>query len=335
MILQYVTKATLDDLQLNFKSYKEHYVNQDKKWFNNYFKENNGLISCDKEFPDFQMNLDATGIDMSKKHPEYGLNEIENIKILYGALKDLPLSVAWDERFWTGLSHTVLWDYIWFRRKSEIQSGVDKDIKSSYLRIIAGRRGVFVNCVSRLWWAGYLTYDDSRENPYELTRLLAQKAFPSQMVLLSSRNFTSNRDIMHGILRALLDYEKLGYQVNRAAFETILTYLNNISAVTILDFLSEEEIYQISKERLEIYLAGLTEAELEKAKKKDNFIHQVLPKKKSLGEEIVLSVEKEKNKSKKPLYTGSFLVAEPRRKTSRYTSRKKGIKRTITLGKNK
>ena len=329
MHLPYVTKETLDDLKNNFSSYEEYYINQDKEWFEQYFKERQGLVYSSMDFPKFIMNLDPTGIDMSKKDPEYGLNELENIKILYGALKTLPLSVAWDERFWTGLSHTVLWDYIWFRRKNKIQSGVDKDIKSSYLRILAGRRGVFVNCVSRLWWAGYLTYDDSRTDPYELTRVLAQKAFPSQMVLLSSRNFSSNRSIMHGILRALLDYEKQGYQVNRAAFESILTYLNNISAVTILDFLNESEIYNIAKERLSAYIAGLSSAQLEKAKQSTVIIDR------GIQENILVSVPTKSKYHKQPVYTGSFTVADSRRKQSRYGNRRKAITRTITLGQKK
>lgn len=250
MIIQYVSQGALDDLKANFESYKVHYVNQEKSWFEQYFKEKHGLIPYQREIPNFQMNM---ALDQ-KMNPDYNMSDLANIKIIYEALKEIPLSVAYDERFWAGLSHTVLWDYIWYRRKKEIQSEVDKDIQSSYWRIIAGRRGVFVNCLSRLWWAGYLTYDKQRKDPYELTRVLAQRAFPSQMVLISSRNFTSKKSIFHGILQAMLEFERKGYEVNRAAFEVVLKYLNNISAITILDFLSKEEIYQISKERLERFI---------------------------------------------------------------------------------
>ena len=344
MILQYVTQETLDDLNGNFDSYKEHYVNHDKDWFDTYFQNRNGLVSYDKEFPNFQMNMNPSGIDMTRKDPEFGLNEVENIKILYGALKELPLSVAWDERFWTGLSHTVLWDYIWFRRKNKIctetedgiKAGADKDIKSSYLRIIAGRRGMFVNCVSRLWWAGYLTYDAKRKDPYELTRILAQKAFPSQMVLLSSRNFTSNKDVLHGILQALLDFEKQGYQVNRKAFEVVLTYLNNISAATILDFLSEEEIYQISKEQLEQYIESLSADELKKVTAKNS--HSGVSQYSELEsvDPIQQKVAEKPTITKEPVYAGLFSKVSHEKKKSRRNGRgKKLVTRTLILGEKK
>lgn len=329
MILQFMTQKALDDLKLNFESYREHYVNQDKEWFEQYFEDTDGLVTYKEEFPDFQMNM---ALDQ-KQNPDYNVSDFENIKILYGALKDLPLSVAYSERFWAGLSHTILWDYIWYRRKAKIENGKDKDIKSSYLRIISGRRGVFVNCISRLWWAGYHTYDENREDPYELTKVLAQRAFPSQMVLLSSRNFTSNKAILRGILQALLEFDKQGYVVDRYSFETILTYLNNISALTILDFFTEDEIYHISKEQLARYI------QLGLAKKKEIENKSYIQNNKEMQEKVVLAAEsptaKDMGKQKSPVYAGSFSVVKGKKDATTKSKRNRPITRTITIGKKR
>ena len=201
---------------------------------------------------------------------------MKNIRIVYDALKELPLSVACDARLWTGLAHTSLWDYVWYRQHEEIAKAKTakakkETIQKAFFCVGNGkRRSLFVNCLSRLWWTGYLVYDEKRKNPYELaeTLMYGQKghSFASQIVLLSSRNFISNKHLFHGILQAILDFKRAGNEVNRVVFETVLSYFNNISAATVLDFLPEEEVRQMAKEQLDIYVgnAAATAAQTEK-----------------------------------------------------------------------
>lgn len=266
MHLQYMKQETMDDLLLNYDEYKVHYEKEDREWFSQHFNENNSLMEYAKDFPEFTMDKDEN----------FNVSDLKNIRIVYDALKELPLSVACDARLWTGLAHTSLWDYVWYRQHEEIEKAKTakakkEKIQKAFFCVGNGkRRSLFVNCLSRLWWTGYLVYDENRKNPYELaeTLMYGQKghSFASQIVLLSSRNFISNKHLFHGILQAILDFKRAGNEVNRVVFETVLSYFNNISAATVLDFLPEEEVRQMAKEQLDIYVghAAETAAQTEK-----------------------------------------------------------------------
>ena len=265
MHLQYMKQETMDDLLLNYDEYKVHYEKEDREWFSQHFNENNSLMEYAKDFPEFTMDKDEN----------FNASDLKNIRIVYDALKELPLSVACDARLWTGLAHTSLWDYVWYRQHEEIAKAKTakakkEKIQKAFFCVGNGkRRSLFVNCLSRLWWTGYLVYDEKRKNPYELaeTLMYGQKghSFASQIVLLSSRNFISNKHLFHGILQAILDFKRAGNEVNRVVFETVLSYFNNISAATVLDFLPEE-VRKMAKEQLDIYVgdAAETAAQTEK-----------------------------------------------------------------------
>lgn len=259
MHLQYMKQETMDDLLLNYDEYKIHYEKEDREWFSQHFNENNSLMEYVKDFPEFTMDKDEN----------FNVSDLKNIRIVYDALKELPLSVACDARLWTGLAHTSLWDYVWYRQHEEIAKAKTakakkEKIQKAFFCVVNGkRRSLFVNCLSRLWWTGYLVYDEKRKNPYELaeTLMYGQKghSFASQIVLLSSRNFISNKHLFHGILQAILDFKRAGNEVNRVVFETVLSYFNNISAATVLDFLPEEEVRKMAKEQLDIYVGNAAE----------------------------------------------------------------------------
>lgn len=259
MHLQYMKQETMDDLLLNYDEYKIHYEKEDREWFSQHFNENNSLMEYVKDFLEFTMDKDEN----------FNVSDLKNIRIVYDALKELPLSVACDARLWTGLAHTSLWDYVWYRQHEEIAKAKTakakkEKIQKAFFCVGNGkRRSLFVNCLSRLWWTGYLVYDEKRKNPYELaeTLMYGQKghSFASQIVLLSSRNFISNKHLFHGILQAILDFKRAGNEVNRVVFETVLSYFNNISAATVLDFLPEEEVRKMAKEQLDIYVGNAAE----------------------------------------------------------------------------
>lgn len=247
MKLQYLTQDALDFLSAGFEDNKEHYIRNDKQWFMDMLQEMEGLVTLNIDFPELVMNMDD---DYKASKPDYNLSDFTNIRIMYDALRGLPQSMACDPRFWVGLTHTVLWDYVWYRRYTDIKGDDIDQIKSSFFLKYLGRRGLFVNCVSRLWWAGYLSYDSKCSDPYELTKVFASKAFPSMMLLISSRNYSSNKNVLRGIFRAVRDCGEEGHEIKRQIFEKVLVYLNNISAAMILDFLSEDEIYGMAMEEL-------------------------------------------------------------------------------------
>ncbi len=354
MILQYLTKAKLDELKRELENGDSirRYENQDKEWFQNYLKQGNGLIPYGNEIQDFMLVQDVN----------YNVSDLKNIQILHQNLKDLPLSVACDERFWTALSHTTFFEYIWYRQGEEIKKAKDIKVKKvrlkgAYFRKVSGRRGIFVNCLSRLWWTGYLAYDETRDNPYELVEPLMYgdkgHTYASQIVLMSARNFTSNRELFHGIMQAILDYKRAGNELKRQVFEAVLTYFNNISAITILDLLSKEDAYEIAMEQLQEYKERNPKSEKPVKEEKSKEVEEAeetkdiavpsetgspfkpAPATAQPEEKTRAAAEKPATyeTKKKPLYAGSFEAKKKNRVSKgKVSGTSKGpITRTITL----
>lgn len=232
MILDYMTNDALNELKLNFPKYKKYYHDNEKNWFLKYLEKCNGLQKSKIECEDINMDFGE----------DYNESDYKNIIILYSALKNLPLTIAIDERLWAGLAHGQFWDFVVHRRKLEIQSNNDHDIKNSFFFTRGLKRSAHINCLSRLWWAGHLTYDSTRSNPFELTRLLCEGAFASTIMLLSSSNFTANKELCLGVLSSIKKLEEEGVKIKREHFVESTKYLNSMGAVTILDCLTREEV---------------------------------------------------------------------------------------------
>lgn len=109
------------------------------------------------------------------------------------------------------------------------------------------RIGLFRNGVSRLWWYGYLTYQEGRSNPFVLTELLLSNS--DLCLSLVERIFSMNKNIMVGILSAIAEInDSMEYEdVVMEEWRSLAKYLNRYGTVSMLDFLSVEEIQEISK----------------------------------------------------------------------------------------
>lgn len=244
MRLHYITSDALVDLDSNFPSYKKHYMEMDKEWFQGYFEKNGGL----KESP---IICDDFTLDTNNDDGKFNNSDLKNIGILYSALKDIPLSVATDERFWTGIAHNDLWDYVVVRREAEIKSGKDQDIRNSFFFTRGVKRSAHIHCLSRLWWAGHLTYDNTRSNPFELTELLCRGAFASTIMLLSSSNLTANKELILGILDSIKKRSDAGEVIKRSHFVEATKYLNSMGSVTILDTMNRKRVTELIDKHFE------------------------------------------------------------------------------------
>jgi hypothetical protein len=252
MILDYMTYDALNELKLNFQQNMNHYHNNDRSWFLKYLEKCNGLQKSKIECEDIKLDFSE----------DYNESDYKNIIILYSALKTLPLTIAADERVWAGLAHGQFWNYVQHRRKMEIESNIEQDIKNSFFFTRGIKRSAHIHCISRLWWAGHLTYDSSRSNPFELTRILCQGAFASTVMLLSSSNFTANKELCLGLLSSIKKLEDEGVKIKREHFVESTKYLNSMGAVTILDCLTREEVESLIDKYFEdkYGVIGLSEA---------------------------------------------------------------------------
>ncbi|KGR90836.1 hypothetical protein CD30_08955 [Ureibacillus massiliensis 4400831 = CIP 108448 = CCUG 49529] len=110
---------------------------------------------------------------------------------------------------------------------------------------------MFVHALARLWWVGYMTYDENnQENPYWLTEFFCSADFSARCVVFFSSNFTSNRAITKGILRALIALRDEGVVIKRDHFVESTKYLNISGGALVLDLLEEDEVKEMVEKRI-------------------------------------------------------------------------------------
>jgi hypothetical protein len=253
MKLKFLSDETLIDLRTNFDSYKEHYYNKDDQWFDAYFNEVGRVIESKIEInkPDFYFNED------------FVISDRENVKIVYNALKNLTVAQATQERLWAGLAHLQFRDFFYYRLKNELQDKNEKRINTGLFFKNGNKRSLFVHILARLWWVGYMTYDESNENPYWLTDFFCEKDFSARAVVFFSSNFTSNPNITKGILRTLVKWEERGISIKRDHFVQANKYLNVVGGAMILDMLSTEEVEEMVEGYLRKYYGVIVEKHIE------------------------------------------------------------------------
>ena len=227
----------------NVENNLKNYSLKDNKWV--YSKYENPFEEFKIQVPDFDL-------DMSSDKPE--ATDYNNVKIMYNNLKNISDSQATDERFWTGLSHTIFWDFLNYRCKINNSEVKKEKILNNYFFKQAQKRSLILNPLSRLWWVGRLIYDESTENPYYALKYL-KNDFATKVLTLFSSNYTNNPKITRAVLVALaeleLEYGKLG----RGKFLAILRYVNMLGGIVILDFLSQDELKEkIKKHYIEKFI---------------------------------------------------------------------------------
>jgi hypothetical protein len=184
--------------------------------------------------------------------------EYSNIIAIYNAFKDkLTPKQASNPYLWSWLTHNHYWKYThdrWAKEGMSVDTIRQRFFCSFLTKNPEGNRvGFLRNAIARLWWMGYLTYqEDHPSNPFELTKLLVTNTDLCQSII--ERNFSMNRNITIGILKAILEInntekKEVGVSpIEGEAYEwrDLCKYINRYGAVSVLDALTSEEIKEIS-----------------------------------------------------------------------------------------
>jgi hypothetical protein len=231
-------KALRKDLNLNREKYYS-----DEPWLNDYFAR----IGIDEYYKTSSItvpNIDLlySGDDIESKNRD----DLINTKLLYDGYKDkiTPLQAS-DPLLWSALCHIKYKDYILKRwKKSDDEVNIDERFF-----VTEGRRSslTYYNALSRLWWSGYLTYDEEglSSNPWLLTDTL----FSAQQIQkdLFDQPFSMNKTIVKGLLSALKKVQDENGNLCTTIFRKCCNeYINHNGAVSVLDTLESEEIEKMA-----------------------------------------------------------------------------------------
>ena len=176
--------------------------------------------------------------------------DLENAIRVHKALQQLTPLQARDPRLWTRLAHNECWQYMRTRWGIE-RSGGDTDkgvrfITSRYFIAQDDSRALLRNGIARLWWAAHMSFDATRNNPYELTSVLLYMMDITQQIL--ERNIGRAPVILTAFLEFLLQNRGLlltGGDRNRARIRQLAIGLNLYGGVCLLDCLTQMDVLKI------------------------------------------------------------------------------------------
>lgn len=227
---------------LNYRDDNESKYYSEEPWIEEFFRSVNLGNQCQYSsivVPNVKLESGA------ETNEEKCFEDLLNVKQLYGAYKDrLAPAQAANPRLWTALCHTTFSEYVrqrWSDRNGKV------NIKEHFFATNGRASLCYYNAISRLWWAGYLSYDESREstNPWHLTETLLS----AQQILkdFADQGFSASKPVQMGLLSALKRIqEETGDKATRAFRLCCDSYLNHYAAVTVIDALEPEEIEDIA-----------------------------------------------------------------------------------------
>lgn len=230
MKLQFVDGDKIDIIKSNLGEWIEGFKKDSSSWLEE--KLEAPLFSDTRyDAPDFSL-------DMSQEKPF--LAEAENAIRTYDSLRFLSNSQASDERVWAGLCLGPFWSYVKCRWNIDGNCTVD-NVKQHFLFGFGARRSLTRNALSRLWWIGRLTYDETRKDPWELTRFVCESS--DYIMHILERNTSNNPSILRPFLGAIIEARNAGLPIDTNIVGDLAKYLNTLGGAYILDCLPERQIH--------------------------------------------------------------------------------------------
>lgn len=173
--------------------------------------------------------------------------DIDNAICIYESLKNLTESQASDERLWAGYAiDSKSYNYLKFRWPD-----IKKTLRYRITYDVPGKRGMMYHGLARLWWFAHLTFDETYEDPYELTRFCFN--YPHILEKMLYRNYSNSQSVRIGIIEGIRRFINKGGNYATTKMDLLFNHISIISGVHLLDFISKEEISDLVEKELFTY----------------------------------------------------------------------------------
>lgn len=243
MKIKYLSESGYNELFDGIANNLSHYqTSKDSNWIIQIFGDRvfSKESRIDANLPELDVNIDNS--------------DYVNTIAIHSAFKDkITPKQASNPNLWAYLTHCHYWDYT-VDRWAKSDMSVETVKQRFFCNTEEGNRiGLLRNSISRLWWFGYLTYQDgTKANPYALTQLMLSNSDLCQSII--ERNFSMNRNITSGILMAIKEINDdptladVGAVNNGDHYEwrPLCKFINRYGAVTLLDTLTQDDIKDLA-----------------------------------------------------------------------------------------
>ena len=186
---------------------------EDAILINSYLNKTEFQYTFDEEnfdYCDFEEISHTLGQEMSQtflnnlnqnKSNDFRTADFECAKLLYENLNITPRQAS-DIDFWNYLHHYDMYPYIhmrWNEIDSPSRTSQKNYILSHWLMHLSSQKSLIVYPLTTLWWSFHLTKDESREDPYELTRIYF-KNNRYRTVTYGGSSYVRHKEAILGIL---------------------------------------------------------------------------------------------------------------------------------------
>lgn len=178
---------------------------------------------------------------------------------IYEAYQNLSPLFAQQDTLWVSLAHTDLFDYL--KHRWPIPSN-ERDTEEKQISFISehwfrSSNGIIRSALMGLWWAVNCSVDESREDKYELTRILFLNYSFRTMFYGASQLFR-HREATLGILGFLKDNPEVFGENAETRGEFLTKYFNQLGGVKQLASL-DRNFFRAECERIKPTLLAVKE----------------------------------------------------------------------------
>ena len=245
MKFHFFKQDALDYFKTNLKSNISCYANNDNTWVFEQFEE-----------PFEELEINCEPFELYTDPYDTTRMDLENVKILYPALKDLTESQACDERLWTGLCHSDFYDYTqarWSNPREFNNMKKENYIQTRYF-FSQDSKSKTRHTLAKLWWLGKMLYnDENTSDPLHFVDTIGRKDMATRTNDVFTSNFSRNIHLLRPFLNVVDDYERDGKRMDENYFRSLVQYLNIVGGLYVIDFLDEKDIEEKLKQRIEYY----------------------------------------------------------------------------------
>lgn len=112
----------------------------------------------------------------------------------------------------------------------------------------------FRHTLAKLWWTGKMIYDNNNlQDPLHFADTLGRKDMATRMNDVFTSNFSRNIHLLRPFLNVIDYYDLSGKIVDQNYFRSLVQYLNIVGGLYLVDFLEEDRIETMLKDRVVYY----------------------------------------------------------------------------------
>lgn len=175
-------------------------------------------------------------------------DDFESSKAIYSFLMELSPIQASDPRLWAYLTHVDLYEYMTQRWKDFFTGKTDNTdylIEHWFVKT-PSQQCLMRNAIAGLWWAAYLSYDKSRSDPFELTKVFFKDLdLPTRTI--GTYHIGRHREAVKGILQFIKDYSDIMATHYEAKTRYIFKHFNVIGGSKPLSVFDMNYFYEECK----------------------------------------------------------------------------------------